>query len=226
MAATDFRGRPVAGLAGRIDILASAHPGQSLDLAVELDRLDRDAIAYHGVAQVEGAAILQLNECVGPMLPAEEFDDPAALRDRFDVLCGSGACQGGFPGVDELPLDVVEGRGPRRRATLRVPAAAPLFADHFPRRPVLPGTLLLDAMFRLARIVARDVTPSARTAVWSPRTASDVKVRAFIGPGETLDVEATLHEQDPQRLRLRLGARVGDKSVASARVELLPEGER
>jgi 3-hydroxymyristoyl/3-hydroxydecanoyl-(acyl carrier protein) dehydratase len=196
-----------------------------LDLAVELDRLDRDAIAYRGVARVEGTAILQLDECVGPMLPAEQFDDPAALRDRFDALRGSGASQGGFSGVDELPLEVVKERGPRRRATLRVPVAAPFFADHFPRRAVLPGTLLLDAMFRLARIVAGDIGPSARAALWSPRTASDVKVRAFIAPGETLDVEATVHEQEAQRLRLRLGARVGDKSVATARVELLAEGD-
>ncbi|MEI8334007.1 MAG: transcription termination factor NusA, partial [Chloroflexota bacterium] len=31
-----------------------------------------------------------------------------------------------------------------------VPAAAPFFADHFPRRPVFPATLLLDAQIRLA----------------------------------------------------------------------------
>jgi 3-hydroxymyristoyl/3-hydroxydecanoyl-(acyl carrier protein) dehydratase len=224
MAATDFRARPVAGLGGRIHILGSARPGQVLDVSVELDRLDDDAIAYRGCAQIGGTAVLQLDECVGPMLPADQFDDPAALRGRFDVLCGADGASGDFDGVDPLPLRVTEGRGPQRRATLCVPAAAPFFADHFPRRPVLPGTLLLDAMFRLACLVAHDADPPTGGAVWSPATASGVKIRTFIAPGTMLDIDATLHEQDSQRCRLRLGAAAGGKSVASARVEMQAGG--
>ncbi len=220
MAATDFRRRPVAGLGGRIEILAPVEPGQTLDLTVELDHLDDDAIAYHGLARSNGTTLLQLAECVGPMLPADEFDDPVALRGRFGALRGSDASAAGVPDVAVLPLHVAEGRGPRRRATLTVPVTAPFFADHFPRRPVLPGTLLLDAMFRLACAVAHHAEPTTGAGVWSPRRASDVKIRTFIAPGETLDIEATLHDRDQGRLRLRLGAKVGDKSVASARVEL------
>lgn len=220
MAATGFRTRPVAGLAGRIDILGPAKPGQRVDVAVEMNQVDEDAIAYRGVATVAGAAILMLDECVGPMLPAEQFDDPATLRGRYDLLCSAGATPGAFPGMDPLPFHVSEGRGPRRQATLRVPETAPFFADHFPRQPVLPGTLLLDAMFRLAQVVAHEAEPPPHPGLWSPRTASEVKVRAFIAPGDTLEVEAVVRERDPQRVRLRLGAKVGVRTVATARVEL------
>jgi 3-hydroxymyristoyl/3-hydroxydecanoyl-(acyl carrier protein) dehydratase len=221
MAATEFRRRPVAGLAGRIEILSQARPGQTLDLAVELDHVDTEAIAYRGVANADGVAILRLDECVGPMLAAEEFDDPLALRERFGLLCGPGAPPGSFSGLDMLSLHTAEVQpGGRWRATLQVPAAASFFDDHFPRRPVLPGTLLLDAMLRLASTMAQNVGSGDRRITWAPRKASGVKLRAFIAPGETVDLEAAVQEQDSDHLGLRLGARAGQRSVASARVEL------
>jgi 3-hydroxyacyl-[acyl-carrier-protein] dehydratase len=128
--------------------------------------------------------------------------------------------------VDELALQVLAGTSsPDRRATLRVPASAPFFADHFPRCPVLPGTLLLDAMFRFACTVAQDLEPRGQMAAWAARRASGVKLRAFIAPGDTLDIEARLLERKPQRMRLRLSASVGERSVARAQVELVAGGE-
>jgi 3-hydroxymyristoyl/3-hydroxydecanoyl-(acyl carrier protein) dehydratase len=222
MAATDFQRRPVAGLAGRIEILSEVRPGQILHLGVELEHIDRDAMAYAGVARADGVVILRLAECVGPMLPAEDFDDPVALQDRFVVLCGPGSSPGGFLGVETLPFTATEvERGRRYQATLHVPASAPFFIDHFPRQPVLPGTLLLDALFRFARAIAPDLSPDTGTKFWTARKASDVKLRAFLAPGQTIDLEATLHEREPQHLKLRLGARAGKRSVASARVELM-----
>jgi 3-hydroxyacyl-[acyl-carrier-protein] dehydratase len=192
-----------------------------LDLAVEIQQVDTEAIAYRGVANAEGAVILRMDECVGPMLAAEEFDDPLRLRERFVLLCGPGAPPGSFPGVDTLPLNAVEAeRGQRHHATLQVPASAAFFEDHFPRHPVLPGTLLLDAMFRLAGTVASHGGPGRGASTWVPRKASDVKLRAFIAPGEALALEAVLEEQGADHLGLRLGARAGKRSVASARVEL------
>jgi 3-hydroxymyristoyl/3-hydroxydecanoyl-(acyl carrier protein) dehydratase len=222
MAATEFRRRPLAGLAGSVEMLSAVQPGHTLDLHVELDRLDHDAIAYGGTAGVNGTVILQLAECVGPMLPAEQFDDPAALRERFNVLIGSGASPAVFPGVDELALHVLAATSSLdRRATLRVPESAPFFADHFPRRPVLPGTLLLDALFRFACTVARDLEPRGHMTACAVRRVSGVKLRTFVAPGDTLDLEARLLELNPGRMCFRLSARVGERSVASARVELL-----
>ncbi len=50
--------------------------------------------------------------------------------------------------------------------TLAVPADAPFFRDHFPRRPVFPATLLLDAQIGLALAVAAEsgrFAPAARS---------------------------------------------------------------
>ena len=55
-----------------------------------------------------------------------------------------------------LPLLEIDSGGPPPLparplpGVLDVPAEAPFFADHFPRCPVFPATLLLDAQIRIA----------------------------------------------------------------------------
>jgi hypothetical protein len=107
--AVDFKMRPVAGIADRVEVLAPVHPGDTIELAAEIESVDKDAIAYRGTASVEGSPVLHLYHCVGPMLRAEDFDDPQALRDHYAVLCGAGAEPGGFEGVPDLDLEDVNG---------------------------------------------------------------------------------------------------------------------
>jgi len=57
MAALDFKVRPVAGLAGRIELMSDVRPGQSLELAVEIQTAEMDAVAYGGTAQVDGSPL-------------------------------------------------------------------------------------------------------------------------------------------------------------------------
>src|SRR6266568_4584151 len=54
MDAIDFRGRPVAALATETVFHGDVAPGSRLDLAVEIDSCDDEAIAYGGVAEVDG----------------------------------------------------------------------------------------------------------------------------------------------------------------------------
>jgi hypothetical protein len=96
MSAVNFQLRPVAGLAGRIGLLRSVHAGQTLELSADLETVDQEAVAYGGTAQVEGTPVIQLEHCVGPMATGSDFDDPQMLRERFALLCGSGAKPGGF----------------------------------------------------------------------------------------------------------------------------------
>ena len=135
MAHIEFRGRPVAALALETRFLRDAQPGETLELAVELESCDDDAVAYHGWADVDGARALDLIDCLGPMLPLTEFDSPAALRERFDVLCSSGAPAGRFHGIDGFRVEpgaLVPGKSAtatlaraRGRAVLPRPLSAP-----------------------------------------------------------------------------------------------------
>src|SRR6185436_17728034 len=121
----------------------------------------------------------------------EEFDDPQALRERFALLRGAGATPGAFDGVPPLELNPNGGEdGQALRATLHVPDNAPFFADHFPRRPVLPGALLMNSNLELVAALAQQLPAPSTGGRWVLRGVSDVKLRAFTPPGETLEIEA------------------------------------
>jgi 3-hydroxymyristoyl/3-hydroxydecanoyl-(acyl carrier protein) dehydratase len=224
MAAVDFKCRPLAALAGNIDLLSPVRPGQALELTAELSSVDTEAVAYDGTAQAKDGPVLRLKHCVGPMMPLEEFDEPQALRERFALLCGDGALPGAFRGVSPPALDPVGGEpGESLRALLRVPVSAPFFADHFPRRPLFPGTLLMHANLELASALACQWPAPAAGGRWMLRSLSGVKLRAFIPPGETLEIEARSHQRSADAATVSVGARNSRRIIGGARVQFAPE---
>lgn len=218
MSTIEYRGRPVAALAAETRFFGDVRPGETLSLGVDIDSCDDEAVAYGGWANVGGKRVLELEHCLGPMLPAADFDAPEALRERFALLCGAGASPGRFQGV-QLPTPEVIRHDPGRAiaATLQVPAAAPFFGDHFPRKAVFPATLLLDAQIRLATRLAREASTGGEGEL-SLQRMTNVKVRSFTPPGQTLELGAETATRDGG-LRVALSASAAGKSVATARVE-------
>lgn len=225
MAALDFKFRPVAGLAANIELLSPVRPGQTLELAAELETVDAEAVAYSGTAHTNGVPAIRLEHCVGPMMAMEEFDDPAAVRRQFERLCREAAEPGGFRGAPGVALEANGGEaGKSKLATLRVPTAAPFFADHFPRRPVFPGTLLMNLNLQLAAELAAELPVPATGAAWNLRAISDVKLRAFTPPGEVLQCEAKVSDHSDQGALLIVETRKGRKIVGGAKVRFATGG--
>ena len=224
MAAVDFKCRPVAGIAGKIELLSAVKPGQLVELSVHMESVDEEAAAYDGSARLGGVPVIRLEHCVGPMVPVDEFDEPRALRERFSLLCGAGANPGVFPGLPPLPLQPDCGEaGQWKRATLQVPASAPFFADHFPRRPVFPGSLLMESSLKLAACLAAEIPPPVRGGAWTIHAVSDLKLRTFIAPGATLELEARLQECSESASVLSVETRGNGRVVGAARVMLANE---
>jgi 3-hydroxymyristoyl/3-hydroxydecanoyl-(acyl carrier protein) dehydratase len=227
MANCRFAVRPVAGLAGSTVFHRTVAPGQTLNLSATLERCDEEAVAYHGQALIDGHLALQLNDCVGPMLPMEDFDAPDAVRADFELLRTTGAAPGRFGGVPAPQIEMLEhAAGERLRARLAVPEreAAPYFDDHFPRRPVFPGTLLLDALSGLAVRVAREAMAASPAVELAPRRVSDVKIRAFTAPGSTLELAVERVDSNSDGVRLKVAARSEGRVSASAGIEVARPG--
>ena len=112
--------------------------------------------------------------------------------------------------------------GQSARAVLRVPTAAPFFADHFPRRPVFPGTLLMHANLQTAAWLAAEV-PAAAGAAWIPRVVAEVKLRSFIAPGESLRLEARRTGHTDAGLSVVVDSRIQQRLVGSATIAFAPE---
>ena len=216
----DFRGRPVAALATETRFRRAVEPGQTLALDVDILECDDDAVAYNGRASVDRDEVIELADCLGPMLPVADFDAPEALRERLQLLRGDGAPPGRFRGVVPMRVDVTHhDPGVSIRGTLDVPGDAPFFADHFPRKPVFPATLLLDAQMSLATTLAREA-PAMREFSPQPIRATHVKMRSFIAPSQRLELNAELAPMHDGVVRAMLSARTDDRLVASARLEL------
>ncbi len=227
MARIDFRGRPVAALAHETRFAQTVLPGQTLELAVEIDDCDDTAVAYHGHAAVAGRTVIELRDCLGPMLPVAEFDDPAAMAARLRLLTGAGAAPGRFRGVPTLRAQRTATDDPAvAEGMLQVPATAPFFNDHFPRRPVFPATLMLDAQLALAGdlLAASGRWPAGVAPV--PARMTRVKVRSFTPPGAALHLRAAIRPDttNGDAVTVDLTASAEGKPVATARAEFMVGG--
>jgi 3-hydroxymyristoyl/3-hydroxydecanoyl-(acyl carrier protein) dehydratase len=224
MSAVNFEKRPVAGIAGKIELVGAAKPGDTLQLEADLESVDREAVAYDGTVLVNGIPVLRLEHSVGPMLPMEEFEDPQVARARFVLLRGQGAELGMFQGVPDIFGTRIDGeKGKWLRAKLDVPLKAPFFADHFPRRPVFPGTLLMHGNLQLVNTLAHEIPPPANGTGWTARTVTDVKLRAFIAPGDALEIEVRLIGQSDDSASMSVKIQKENKNIGGARVHLSPE---
>jgi 3-hydroxymyristoyl/3-hydroxydecanoyl-(acyl carrier protein) dehydratase len=222
MSHVQFRSRPVAALARETRIRTDVAPGKTVDLEIEMEDCTTAAIAYRGWARVDGFTVMELNECVGPMLPMVDFDDPAAMRERFETLCGPGvSCR---VAVDPVVVDpyIVTERDPGRRlrAAIQIPESAPFFADHFPRQPVFPATLLLEAQIRLAAALAAEVVDPSLRPWLRPTCVRDVKVRTFLRPGQRVEIATELLSAKGTTVEIALAAMADGKRASTARAEI------
>jgi 3-hydroxymyristoyl/3-hydroxydecanoyl-(acyl carrier protein) dehydratase len=105
-----------------------------------------------------------------------------------------------------------------------VPESAPVFADHFPRRPVFPGTLLMHTNLQLAARLAEELPPPATGARWTLSAVSNVKIRTFSPPGEILEVEVQLKKCSEDSALMSVETRNANRTVSAARVHFTGEG--
>lgn len=222
MAKAEFRSRPIAGITGEALFKEGVAPGTTFDLEVGLESCEADSILYDGRASLGDRPIIELSRCVGPMLPMEDFDDPEAVRRRFALLCRTDRPVTGFFGDAALipRLDIIDHDSAKRlRAAVRVPTSAAFFADHFPRKPVFPGTLILDAKVRLAARLASEALDASRHSLITPTRLCKVKFRSFVYPGQMLEIEAEVVKTNGFSAEITVTAEVGGQRVATARVE-------
>lgn len=91
--------------------------------------------------------------------------------------------------------------------------------DHFPSFPVMPGVLMLEAMYQASAWLVRQVTGFAHSMVLM-KEARNVKYSGLVKPGEQLRVEATLLKSDERESKFKAECTVNGQVVASGRLTL------
>ncbi|MEI6238874.1 MAG: 3-hydroxyacyl-ACP dehydratase FabZ family protein [Planctomycetia bacterium] len=96
-------------------------------------------------------------------------------------------------------------------------------ADHFPRFPVMPGVLMLEAMTQAAAWTIRLAEDFAHSIVVL-RSAKNVKYGDFVEPGRVLTVTAEVLSQDATTTKVKASGTVssagGERTSLTARLVL------
>lgn len=67
--------------------------------------------------------------------------------------------------------------------------------DHFPRFPVMPGVLMLEALFQASALLVR-ATEGYKSGLVLLQEVKNVKFADFVQPGQTLDITAEILKQE------------------------------
>ncbi len=116
-------------------------------------------------------------------------------------------------GVDRLVA--LEAR--RAEAVRNIPATLGVFDSHFPRLAVLPGVIVLGCLSRLCELLLADAIPGQ----WSMTSATRVRYRHFVRPGDELTLTVELVEATPDRAVCTGRAAVDGRPVTTARTLVL-----
>jgi 3-hydroxyacyl-[acyl-carrier-protein] dehydratase len=91
--------------------------------------------------------------------------------------------------------------------------------DHFPRFPVMPGVIMLEALFQASAWLVRQSEGFAHSVVLL-KEARNIKYSDFVAPGQTLEVTAEIMKQDDVLTTLKVQATVGGNVAVTGRLVL------
>ena len=127
-------------------------------------------------------------------------------------------------GLDRV-LELLPGQS--GTAVRNVPATWTLLATHFPRKPVMPGVLIVDDLATLAGLVADAARTGPERGDWSMTSVRRVRWRHFVQPGDCVELTVSRLggvEGDPAfRGTVRVDGRTVT-TVAELRVRWTPWG--
>ncbi len=92
-------------------------------------------------------------------------------------------------------------------------------SDHFPNFPVMPGVLMLEAMFQACRWLLLESDHYER-AVVVLREARNIKFTDFVTPGQELKICANIIKDDGTTVTLKVSGSVDGASAVGGRLIL------
>ena len=109
--------------------------------------------------------------------------------------------------------------GKRIVAQKALSLAEEYLADHFPRCPVLPGVLMLEAMVQACAWLVRESQDFAPSLVLL-KEARNVTYKSFVAPGQVLTIEADCQEMTAAQSRFAARGHVDGREMVKGRLTL------
>ncbi len=109
--------------------------------------------------------------------------------------------------------------GVRITAEKRLSPDEDYLQDHFPQFPVMPGVLMLEAMFQTSMWLVRRSDDFAQAVVLL-KEARNIKYADFVEPGEILRLTAEYVKRDHRTVTLKTTGHVNSSVAVSGRLIL------
>lgn len=109
--------------------------------------------------------------------------------------------------------------GRRIVAQKAVSLAEEYLADHFPKFPVLPGVLMIEAMVQAAAWLVRERLDFAPSLVLL-KEARNVTYKSFVAPGGVLTIEALCQELDDGQSSFTAAGTLDGREIVKGRFTL------
>ncbi len=229
MFSNGFNLRPVAGVASSATVHRPAFAGETLLLESFIDQLDDKAVQYHSQASINGEPVFTLDGAIGPLLPMEDFISQEDVIQQYHEIAANekisiaeldyGRAIEHHPCFKFLSPNLYFDRsfafeaGQAIQAEKRISRLAGYFPDHFPRRPVLPMTVLLECKINLAHeFIQRSDFP----ADYQFQSLTRIKMSDFVEPGDLISCQLKLKQQTDEELILSFRSSVNGKRVCVA----------
>ncbi len=218
MATTNFQFQPVLLASDDATYSRVVEPGDQIEMFVRITQMDleRHSITSSGQALVNGELVYQ-SECSRAfLLPLADYRDPIQTQKRFVDLFKpelKDAHLGAEVGI-RLPaiaghqtfesLRLLDGLlhhtpGKRVKSYKNVTSCETYFIDHFPRKPVVPGVMLLAIVGESCQYLLRerlDAPPRQRALI--PNSIGQVRFRKFVEPGDRVITDVQVVKGDPR----------------------------
>lgn len=110
-------------------------------------------------------------------------------------------------------------QGSRITAVKQLRADEQYLKDHFPNFPVMPGVLMLEAMFQACRWLLLE-SDGYQRAVVVLREARNIKFTDFVTPGQELKISANILKDEGATVTLKVSGSVDGSSAVSGRLIL------
>lgn len=108
---------------------------------------------------------------------------------------------------------IVEQTANRIKTLREVKADEPYFQGHFPKRPVMPGVLICEAVFQAGAILMARIGGGSGDLLPVITRIQNVRIKNPVFPGDVMEVEVTLKEKLATAYYLDGRVSVGDKKI-------------
>ncbi len=217
-----------------------AHAGDMLDLTVELLRIDDEVFETSALAKIGDRVVMKSHSSKGFLMPMEDFASPLEMEKRYKELF-----RPQFKAIKRVEgpvellssphwhlsqkkapmlLDGVIAHKPGASAECykNISATESYFEEHFPRRSIVPGVVILTMVSDTCEYLIRDDTEAlGQNRRLQLKRLINGRFRKMVEPGDQCIMKAKVKELDQARGRLlaTIGVHANDTRVAQVDLE-------